>query len=120
MFVNLTRFCDIYFQDSIAVSIPIIKSTLSTLKQTNPTDNKQEIDARVELVRVLALYSKTGFPTLAAPVVPATVDPLNAASVAADADLAAAKTSDDDYQDKVDAAVAAHEAVVAYYVGILS
>jgi len=106
-------------QASIAASIPIIKSTLTTLKNTNPTSNKQEIDSRVEMLREMSLFSKTGKPVIGT-VVPATVDPLNAAVTTAEAALTAAKTTDVDYQDSVDDVTEAREAVVTYYVGIFS
>jgi len=106
-------------QNSIAVSIPIILSTFNTLRDINTTFPNQELQKRGEMISELALFSATGKPIVGT-IVPATIDPLNVASANADAALAAAKHSDVDYATKKGAAIAAHEAVVAYYVSVFS
>lgn len=110
-------------QTSIANSLPIIKATMATLAEiTTPITlaNHQEIGYRAQMVQMLATCSKTGYPSaLAAAIVPATVDPLIAAAVAAQTAHDEAKTNDDFVSTLADLVVA-QEAVVTYYTTVFS
>lgn len=105
-------------QTSIANSLPIIGATMATLAEiTTPITaaNKLEIAYRAQLLQTLAMCSVTGYPTaLATAIIPATVDPLIAAVVAAQAAHNNA-TTNDGFASTLTALKVAQEAVVTYY-----